>query len=281
MRVVVLTSQPVPRAASVTTECLSLLRSWGVEVDVVLPGTLVDLSDLTSEADLYLLKSVDDHLVSLAQALEAVGARCLNSAAVVRLCRDRVAATVALAASGVPVPQTWATEDPASLEPLLDEGPVVLKPARAGAGTGARVLWDVEELPDLGLSGEAWLAQRLQETSVRDRKLYRIGDQVFGVKRRWPATSVADKVGEPFTVTAALREITDRAAQALGSDLFGIDLIETSDGPVAVDVHPFPGFKGVPNGALRLADYIFDAAASTTTATAPTTATTTTREVIA
>nr|NLD40514.1 hypothetical protein [Actinomycetales bacterium] len=259
MRIVVLTSQPVPRAASVTTECLELLRTWGVHVDVLLPANLVDLSSLEPAADLYLLKSVNEHIVSVASALEAAGARCLNTAHTVRLCRDRVASTVALAAHGVPVPQTWTTADLPALESLLDDGPVVLKAGRVGAGVGNRVVWDVDELLDIPLSGQPWLVQRLQETSSRDRKIYRIGSQVFGVKRRWPATSLEEKLGEPFTVTAELHEITERVAAALGTDLFGLDLVETPDGPVAVDVHPFPGFKGVPNGALRLADYIYAA----------------------
>ncbi|MFX0538783.1 ATP-grasp domain-containing protein [Ornithinimicrobium sp. Y1847] len=261
MRIVVLTSQPVPRTASVTADCLDLLRSWGARVEVVLPETLVDVTSLAPDADLYLLKSVNDHVVSLAHALAAGGGRCVNTADVARLCRDRVAATASLAAHSVPVPQTWTTRDLPALEELLQDGPLVLKPGRVGAGTGSRVVWDVEELLDLSPTEQPWLVQRLQETSARDRKLYRIGEQVFGVKRRWPATSLLEKQGEPFTVTEELHRITDRVGAALGTDLFGVDVVETTTGPVVVDVHHFPGFKGVPDGALRLADYIFAAAA--------------------
>lgn len=259
MRIVMLTAHAVPTAGSVTAECIERLRQWGVRVDVVLPETLVDLNSLAASADLYLLKSVDDHVVGVASGLEAAGARCLNRAAVVRLCRDRVAVTGVLAAAGVPVPQSWTTSELPALAPLLEEGPVIVKSGKVRAGMGHRVVWDTEDLAESTLPGQQWLVQRLEQTASRDRKIYRIGDQVFGVKRRWPATSLADKHGEPFTVTAELRRISDDAARALGSDLFSLDLVETQDGPVVVDVHPFPGFKGVPNGALRLADYIFAA----------------------
>ena len=35
----------------------------------------------------------------------------------------------------------------------------------------------------------------------------------------------------------------------------------SDDRPYVVDVNPFPGFKGVPEAALRLADYVYAAAA--------------------
>ncbi|MDO5634658.1 MAG: hypothetical protein Q4G34_07290 [Micrococcus sp.] len=258
MKVVMFCSHQVPTAGTVTADCLDLLRGWGVEVELVMPETLVDLSTLRSRADLYLLKSVDDHVVGLAAGLEARGARCLNPTSVVRLCRDRVAATAVLVAAGVPVPQSWTTSDLPSLAPLLEDGPVIVKTGKVRGGMGPRVIWDAEELSEISLPGRQWLVQRLAQTEVRDRKIYRIGEQAFGVKRRWPAASLADKHGEPFTVTAEHRALSDAVAEALGTDLFGMDVVESAQGPLVVDVHPFPSFKGVPQGALRLADYIYD-----------------------
>ena len=43
-------------------------------------------------------------------------------------------------------------------------------------------------------------------------------------------------------------------------ELFGADLILSNGAPYLVDIHSFPGFKGVPDAALRLADYIYAAA---------------------
>lgn len=134
---------------------------------------------------------------------------------------------------------------------------MIIKTSNDRPEVGHRVVWNAEDLVETSMHGQQWLVQRLEPTESRDRKVYRIGDQVFGVKRRWPAVTLADKSGEPFTVTTEHRQICDATAQALGTDLFGLDLVEGPEGPVVVDVHPFPGFKGVPNGALRLADYIY------------------------
>ena len=102
-------------------------------------------------------------------------------------------------------------------------------------------------------------AQRYHEPTGRDRKLYCMRGQLFGVKRVWPVRSYDDKLDESFTVTPELREIALRAAEAFGIDLFGLDIVLSEGRPYVVDVNPFPGFKGVPDAALRLADYLYDA----------------------
>lgn len=260
MKISLLTNHPVPRRGSIFGEVLDLLRKWDVQIETVLPSSVVTLHELRSSADLYLLKSSHNSLVGLASALEVAGARCLNPTRVVRLTRDRVATAGALAASGVPVPQSWSAGRLTELAPLLADGALVLKAPRVASTAGPRVLWDVEDMLDVPPSRDGWLVQRFHPSEHRDRKIYRIGAQVFGVKRRWPARTLADKRGEPFTVDEATHAVTDRMAKALGTDLFGADIVQTDEGPVVVEVHPFPGFKGVPDGALRLADYIYSAA---------------------
>ena len=47
-----------------------------------------------------------------------------------------------------------------------------------------------------------------------------------------------------------------RCGQAFGLGLYGLDLIETADGVRVVDLNFFPGYKGVPDAAPRIADYI-------------------------
>src|SRR3989449_10140344 len=83
--------------------------------------------------------------------------------------------------------------------------------------------------------------------------------QIFGVKRVWPARTYEQNLGEPFTITPELHNISLRCGRAFGIDLYGLDIIENNGKPYVVDVSSFPGFKGVPDAALRLADYIYSA----------------------
>jgi hypothetical protein len=77
------------------------------------------------------------------------------------------------------------------------------------------------------------------------------------VLRRYPALSYVEKCGEPFSLAPDLRDIALRCASAFGVDLFGVDVVLSGGTPHVVDIQSVPGFKGVPDAALRLADYVY------------------------
>jgi ribosomal protein S6--L-glutamate ligase len=249
---------PPSRRSPVVPEMVRLLAEWHCQVDLLLPDEhVLDLAGLRPQHDLYVLKSGTEAALSVAGALHTGGARLVNPYPVTALCRDKVMTTRVLQAAGIPVPDTWVTVRPAELAPMLDDGPLVVKPVRGSQGRGVTVIRRPEELdhaPD-GLV----LVQRYQEPDGPDRKLYCIGGQVFGVQRSFPARTYEEKVGRPFRVDADLRDLVLRCGAALGLDLFGLDVIEHRGVPYVVDFSSFPGFKGVPNAALRLADYLYAA----------------------
>jgi ribosomal protein S6--L-glutamate ligase len=237
-----------------------LLREWEVSVDLIYPEEeLTELGTVNGQQDLYVLKSGTELALSLAGALHAAGARLVNPYPVAVACRDKIAATRILQSAGVPTPETYITGRPVNLAPLLESGPVVVKPHRGSQGRGVRVVRDPQELDGLAIEMDTVLAQHYHEHDGRDRKVYVIGDQVFGVKRAWPASTYRDKLGEPFTVSEELRDIALRCGRAFGLELYGLDIIMSEDRPYVVDVSSFPGFKGVPDAALRLADYLYAA----------------------
>lgn len=257
----IMLSHPRSRVSPIMPEVIGLLEQWGVEAGLIHPEEqLIDLSRVGVDHDIYVLKSGTELALSLAGALDALGATILNPYPITARCRDKIVATRILQAAEVPIPETYLSVHPAQLAPLLDAGPLVVKPHRGSRGRGVQVVWDADELHDVGGSDGPVFAQRYLEPAGRDRKLYCIGGQVFGVKRVWPVRSYADKLGEPFSVTPELRQIVLRCARAFGMELFGLDIILSGGRPYVVDINPFPGFKGVPQAALRLADYIYSAA---------------------
>ena len=253
---------PPTRRSPIMPEVVSLLAEWGADVDLIYPDEeVVDLGRLRPRHDLYVLRSNSELALSLAGALHAGGAAVLNPYPVAAMLRNKIVSTNVLLAAGVPVPETFVTMDPESLAPLLDSGPLVIKPHTGSDGIGVRVVWDADDL--IGFSGHSGpiYAMRYYPADGRDRKIYCLGGQLFGVKRIWPVRNYDDKVGKSFTLDEELHRIAVACGEAFGIDLFGVDIVISEGKPWVVDMSSFPGFKGVPDAALRLADYIYAAAA--------------------
>lgn len=255
----ILTRHPASRHSPIIPEVMRLLMDWGMDVDAIYPEErLTNLAKIRVDYDLYVLKSGTELALSLAGALHTAGAKLLNPYRVAEILRDKIVTSHILHAAGIPVPDAFVTADEKQLVTLLEDGPIVVKPYRGSQGRGVRVVRSAGEL-SLGMNAdeEFMFIQRYHEPQGLDKKIYVIGDQVFGVKRVWPPKTYDEKLGEPFTITPELHDIALKCGQAFGIDLYGFDVIESNGQPYVVDMSSFPGFKGVPNAALRLADYIY------------------------
>ena len=105
-------------------------------------------------------------------------------------------------------------------------------------------------------------AQQFVKGSGLDLKAYIVGDEVFGVARPFPVSTVEEKRGEPRAISPEVRDICLRCGELFDLELYGVDLIETEESPYVIEVNCFPGYKGVPEADRLLAEYIFERAAN-------------------
>jgi ribosomal protein S6--L-glutamate ligase len=230
-------------------------------VSVIHPDeAATDLRALRVDHDLYVLKAGTETALSLAGALHARGAAILNPYPVSAMCRDKIVASAVLHEAGVPIPPSYVASREDELEPLLDQGPLVVKPYRGSQGIGVRVVRRRADLRRIHRGTGPVFAQRYFEPDGPDRKIYCIGDAVFGVERVWPARTYHQKLGKPFTVGSDLSALAIRCGAAFGMSLFGFDVVLSGGRPYVVDISSFPGFKGVPDAAALLARHILAAA---------------------
>ena len=240
-------------------QAVRLLAARSVKVELIHPAKqLINLSRVRTENDLYLLKSGRNLALSLGGALHALGAATLNPYPTVAMMRNKIIVTRVLQAAGVPTPDTYVTTDSNDLVSLLESGPLIIKPYRGSRGEGISIVRHARQLGDLASDGPI-LAQRYQEPDGRDHKIFCIGGRLFGVKRIWPLRSYQDKVGDPFPLTPALRNIARRCGRAFGIDLYGLDVVLSSGKPYVVDVNEFSGYMGVPDAPRLLAEYVYAA----------------------
>jgi ribosomal protein S6--L-glutamate ligase len=260
---------PVPRINPVTAEVVSWLEAKGATVDLVVPEDGVrDLSDVRPAHDLYVLKSKTPMTRSLAWTLALAGAPTLNSVRSCDLARDKAAATALLAAAGVPVPPSWGASDPTLLRPLLGSGPLWLKSPSGSKGRGIHRVLRPEELdgarPALDPCGLPLplLAQREVSGDGAVLKAYVVGERVWGRLKPWPVRTMEDKLGVPSSLRPEIRAAALTCGRCLGLELYGVDFLLAGDDFFAIDVNPFPGFRGDPEIPRDLADYIYRCALS-------------------
>ena len=250
-----------PQTRSYIPLVIRALEELGAVVDFIHPAAgVTDLSNVRVEHDLYVLKQQSGLALSLAGVLHAQGAAIVNPYPVSLALRDKIVMSRILQAAGVSTPATYVTTHPDKLAPLLEAGPLIVKPYQGTGGYGIRIIRSAVELADVPHGKEPVFAQRYHPPQGPDRKMSSIGGRIFGVKKVFPRRTEAEKDGEPFTPTPELCEIARRCGQAFGIDLYGVDIIESDGTPYVVDMNSFPGFKSVPDAPLRLAKYLYAAA---------------------
>ncbi|HXL11882.1 MAG TPA: hypothetical protein VN955_10845, partial [Gemmatimonadales bacterium] len=264
MRIGLLMGRYAPTDKSHMPEVVRLLAAWGATAEPVhLGDELIELARIRVDYDLYVLKDKSDLAMRVAAALHAAEAALLNPYPASATLRDRIVKLRVLQAAGVPAPKTFVASHVDQLRAALEHGPLVIKPyrklARSAPGEGIHVVRDAAELAALPPISEPVFAQRYHASDGPDRKIYSIGSEMFGVLRSWPARTHREKLGQAFTPDAELVDITRRCGAALGIDLFGVTVVQSAGKPYVVDMTSIPGFKGVPDAARRLAEYIYAA----------------------
>jgi len=83
---------------------------------------------------------------------------------------------------------------------------------------------------------------------------------VRAVKKPSPISTAISAPPRPVPVTAALRDLALRCGTVFGLDLYGVDCIETPEGPVVIEVNDFPNYSGLEGVDDPLARFVTDRA---------------------
>jgi ribosomal protein S6--L-glutamate ligase len=90
-------------------------------------------------------------------------------------------------------------------------------------------------------------------------KVYVTGREVYAaVAKKSPLHPDMEEHFIPLT--PQIRKLALQVGKLFGLDIYGLDVVETPQGPAIVDINDFPSFGGVPRAVVRVSEYVLHAA---------------------
>lgn len=233
----------------VLVELFEILKRRGFEIELGIGNEVVlDPTRMKAQYDLYLLKSHSALWLSVAGIIHGQNGRLLNPYLSCAAVHNKVMSQRRLQAARIPTPHAWLTGDLGLLRSTVEERPLFIKPYIGGRGAGVRLVRTADELAALPIPDQLMLVQ--EYIPGTELKVYVVGSEVWAIRKPDGETR------EVVTVSSELCAIARECGRVFGLGLYGLDVIEGPEGPVVIDLNYFPSYKGVPDAADQLAEYI-------------------------
>jgi ribosomal protein S6--L-glutamate ligase len=202
--------------------------------------------------------SVTDFGLALLTQFEMLGFRVLNRAGAFHLARNKLLALQTLSAAGIRVPRTVMSRDRTDLDAMVDRVggfPLVLKLTTGTQGVGVMIAESMEAMRSAldalwGLGQNILIQQYVREAAGRDVRVVVVGGLPVAAYRRIARTGDFRSnlhrggKGESVMPSGDLAAVAVASASALGLDVAGVDILESDEGPMVMEVNASPGLRG-------------------------------------
>jgi ribosomal protein S6--L-glutamate ligase len=171
--------------------------------------------------------------------------------------------------SGIPMPKTYLTPSTEAAKELIRDldFPIILKFPEGSHGKGVMFADNYASassmLDALTTLNQPFIIQEYVETGGTDIRAFVIGDKVAAAMERRAAKEEkranihAGGTGEPVDLDLHTQRIAVKAAQALGCDICGVDILKSDQGPLIIEINLSPGLQGITKATkLDMADKI-------------------------
>ena len=208
-----------------------------------------DIAKKPADVDVLFGRSVSySRGLYISRIFEAMGIPVVNPSVTAERCGDKYVTSQLLVQAGIPGPRVMmAFSEESALAAVESMGyPCVLKPV---VGSWGRLLAKVdnrssaeayiEHKAALGVNHQVFYIQEYIEKPGRDIRAFVIGEETIGAIYRtsenWITNTARGGIASNCPVSAAIGELCQRTARAMGGGLLAIDLFETPDGGLLVN----------------------------------------------
>jgi ribosomal protein S6--L-glutamate ligase len=182
----------------------------------------------------------------------------INSPKSILLARDKLKSLMKLKKYGILVPETTVVENPMEAIRITREwGEVVIKPLIGSLGLGSVRVSD----PDiayrvaksiLSVNQPVYIQKYVEKPHNRDIRIFVVGDEIIGSIYRtnlsgWKTNIAQGAIAQVLKPSPELIELSRKICSMLELDYAGIDLIESKEGYLVLEVNAAPLWKGLMN----------------------------------
>jgi len=206
---------------------------------------------------------------------EMMGVYCLNTADAISRARDKLNSMQLMAREGIGLPVTGFADKPGDIPDLIEMvggAPLVIKLLEGTQGIGV-VLAETRTAAEsvieafMGLNANILVQQYVSEAKGADIRCFVVGNRVIAaMKRQAKAGEFRSNLHRGGTATsiklsAAERKTALRAAKCMGLAVAGVDILQSNEGPVVMEVNSSPGLEGIETStsvdvATAILDYL-------------------------
>jgi ribosomal protein S6--L-glutamate ligase len=197
--------------------------------------------------------------LAVLRQFEMMGVYPLNESVAIGRSRDKLRSLQILARDGVGMPVTAFANDTSRTNDVLEivgGAPVVIKLLEGTQGIGvvlaetpksARSVIDAFHGADIAILAQEFI----KEADGRDIRAFVVGRRVVAtMERRGPEGDFRSNLHRggtamAVTLSTAERATALKAANAMGLNVAGVDMIRSSRGPLVLEVNSSPGLEGI------------------------------------
>lgn len=203
--------------------------------------------------------SVTFYGTAVLRQFEMIGAFPLNESVAITRARDKLRSLQLLARKGVGLPNTGFASDPDDIPDLLHMvggAPLVIKLLEGTQGIGV-VLAETRKAAEsvieafMGLKANIMVQEYIKEAGGADIRCFVVdGKVVAAMKRQAQPGEFRSNLHRGGTATLIKispqeRATAVKAAQVMGLNVAGVDILRAERGPLVMEVNSSPGLQGI------------------------------------
>jgi ribosomal protein S6--L-glutamate ligase len=203
--------------------------------------------------------SVTNYGLAVVRQFDMMGVPVLNTAVAIARSRDKLRALQLLTKKDIDVPTTVCARTPDAVRLLLDlvgGTPAIVKLQQGTQGIGTMIAETPQAVSSLletlwAMGQDIILQQYIAESKGRDIRAIVVGNRVVAAMRRqarageFRSNLHRGGLGVRIELGKRYAQAAIAAAQVMGLEVAGVDMLESRSGPKILEINSSPGLEGI------------------------------------